>query len=246
MRALIRHAIEDVEAALKQDPAARGRLEVALCYPGVHALWIHRVSHALWGRGLVLGPRILSHLGRAWTGVEIHPGARVGRGVFIDHGMGVVIGETAEVGDGCVLYKGVVLGGVSQARVRRHPRLGSNVVVGSNACILGAIDVGVGARIGSGSVVIRDVPDNATVVGVPGRIVRESRRLAEVTHADLPDPVADALRRLSQRVAQLEEATGHRPAPAVEGDDPFAGAVEGMQETQTAPAVLGPSARKRR
>jgi serine O-acetyltransferase len=139
---IFRQVGRDIDAAVRQDPAARSRAEVALCYPGLHALWIHRLSHGLWRRGWVLAPRFLSHLGRFYTGVEIHPGATIGEGVFIDHGMGVVIGETAEVGDGCVLYKGVVLGGVSHARVRRHPRLGREVVVGSNACVLGAIDVG--------------------------------------------------------------------------------------------------------
>ncbi len=235
MWGFIERAAEDVDAALRQDPAARGRIEVALCYPGLHALWIHRISHALWRRGLVLGPRILSQLGRTLTGVEIHPGARIGRGVFIDHGMGVVIGETAEVGDGCVLYKGVVLGGVSHARVRRHPRLGQDVVVGSNACVLGAIDVGEGARIGSGSVVIRDVPANATVVGVPGRLVRHQSRPVDVAHADLPDPVAEALGRLSQRLARLEEAAGQKPAAGEGEADPFEGAVEGMREARPSP-----------
>jgi serine O-acetyltransferase len=130
---------ESVDAALRQDPAARSRWEVALFYSGVHALWLHRASHALWQRGWPLSARFVAQISRFLTGVEIHPGARIGRGVFIDHGMGVVIGETAEVGEGCVLFKGVVLGGVSQERIRRHPRLGRQVVVGSNACVLGAI-----------------------------------------------------------------------------------------------------------
>jgi serine O-acetyltransferase len=229
--AVVARMREDLEVAVRQDPAARSRLEVLLAYPGVHAIWLHRAAHALWKRDLVLAPRLLSQLNRFLTGVEIHPGARLGRRVFIDHGMGVVIGETAEVGDACVLYKGVVLGGVSQERVRRHPRLGKRVVVGSNACVLGAIDVGDGARIGSGSVVIRDVPEEATVVGVPGRVVTGHRGPPEPAHADLPDPVADALQRLAHRVEAMENALGRRPPPEVEGgEDPFAGAVEGRIE----------------
>ena len=228
----------DLRAAMTQDPAARSALEVALAYPGIHAVWLHRAAHALWTRGFVLTPRLLSHANRFLTGIEIHPGAKLGRGVFIDHGMGVVIGETAEVGEGCVIYKGVVLGGVSQARVRRHPRLGANVVVGSNACVLGAIEIGAGARVGSGSVVIRDVPAGATVVGVPGRIVTSKRELAEPAHADLPDPVAEALAELAVRLKRLETARGQRRAKPLakirgiqpEDPDPFAGAVEGRRD----------------
>ncbi len=224
---------EDLEVAVRQDPAARSRLEVLLAYPGVHAVWLHRAAHALWKKDLVLAPRLLSQLNRFLTGVEIHPGATLGRRVFIDHGMGVVIGETAEVGDACVIYKGVVLGGVSQARVRRHPRLGKRVVVGSNACVLGAIEVGDGARIGSGSVVIRDVPEDATVVGVPGRVVTGRRGPPEAAHADLPDPVAEALQRLSHRVEAVESALGREPPTDVDGgEDPFAGAVEGLVDSQ--------------
>lgn len=246
LRRIMDRIEEDLGAALRQDPAARGRLEVALCYPGLHAVWLHRISHALWLRGQVLGPRLIAHLNRFWTGVDIHPGARIGRGVFIDHGMGVVIGETAEVGDGCLLFKGVVLGGVSQERVWRHPRLGRSVVVGSNACVLGAIEVGEGARIGSGSVVIRDVPAGATVVGVPGRIVRGSAHSPDPHHADLPDPVAEALRRLGSRVGRLEQAAGLPEVPIAEGD-PFEGAVEGMREPAVLPALaIVPSVAPRR
>ena len=238
---------EDLQAAMDQDPAARSALEVLLAYPGIHALWLHRAAHRLWVRGYVLTPRLLSHLSRFLTGVEIHPGAKLGRKVFIDHGMGVVIGETAEVGDGCVIYKGVVLGGVSHERVRRHPRLGREVIVGSNACILGAIDIGDGARVGSGSVVIRDVPAGATVVGVPGRVVTSLRGKPEPAHADLPDPVAEALGALRARVEALEngdrrgkvsERSGTAPLEA----DPFDGAVEGRRER---PLVRG-KARKRK
>ncbi len=217
---------------MEQDPAARSALEVLLAYPGIHALWLHRAAHRLWSSGYTLTPRLLSHLNRFLTGIEIHPGAKLGRKVFIDHGMGVVIGETAEVGDGCVIYKGVVLGGVSQARVRRHPRLGRDVIVGSNACVLGAIDIGDGARVGSGSVVIRDVPAGATVVGVPGRVVTSARGEPAPAHADLPDPVAEALSALRARVEALE--SGRRKArgngaPKPSEVDPFDGAVEGRR-----------------
>ena len=210
MLSAIEHLREDLQVAVEQDPAARSQLEVLLAYPGVHALWGHRLAHALWQRGLRLLPRMLSHVNRFATGVEIHPGATIGRRVFIDHGMGVVIGETAEIGDGCVIFKGVVLGGVSRARSRRHPRLGPNVVVGSNACVLGAIDVGEGARVGSGSVVIRDVPAGATVVGIPGRVVTGRRHHPDPAHADFPDPVAEALHRLALQVERLETQTGTR------------------------------------
>lgn len=209
---------EDVEAVIKNDPACRSRVEAALAYPGVHAIWIHRVAHDLWTHGHPLAARLLSHAGRFATGVEIHPGATLGHGVFIDHGMGVVIGETSTVGDGCLLYKGVVLGGTSRERVVRHPQLGKNVVVGSNACILGHIDVGDGARIGSGSVVVKSVPPGTTVVGVPGRTVLaqetpRGRLEARLDHASLPDPISDLIRNLAvdndklrARLERVEEA----------------------------------------
>ena len=208
-RALMRN----VDAALRHDPAAQSRWEVLAAYPGVHALALHRLSHALWGRKLRLSARVLSHYTRFLTGVELHPGASIAEGVFIDHGMGVVIGETAVVEEGCIIYKGVVLGGTSLERKVRHPHLHRGVIVGSNACVLGAISVGEGARIGSASVVIKNVPAGATVVGVPGRIVREARPLTdELDHASLPDPVADVMRALSnqqealmERIAQLED-----------------------------------------
>ena len=206
-------AREDLEAAMLNDPAARSPLEVVLTYPGVHALWMHRIAHRLWQGEHLLAARVVSHLNRFLTGIEIHPGARIGRRVFIDHGMGIVIGETATVGDGSLLYKGVVLGGTSLERTLRHPQIGRNVVIGSNACVLGGIEVGDGAKIGSGSVVIKDVPRGATVVGVPGKIVIDERgrrtgALADHEHADLPDPVAQALTKLSERLRALEEAVG--------------------------------------
>ncbi len=206
--------LSDIDAALKNDPAARGKLEVLLAYPGVHALWLHRIAHRLWKRGLTTTARLVSHQARFLTGVEIHPGAQIGEGVFIDHGMGVVIGETAIIESGCIIYKGVVLGGTSIERKQRHPHLHKNVTVGSNACVLGAIEIGEGARIGSGSVVIADVPAGATVVGVPGRVVRHGPQPQDtLDHATLPDPVADVLRALTaqqdqlvDRLARLEKA----------------------------------------
>lgn len=197
------------------DPAARSDLEVVLLYPGVHAIWLHRVAHDLWTHDAKFSARVVSHLNRFVTGIELHPGATLGRRVVIDHGMGIVIGETATVGDDCLLYKGVVLGGVSLHRTKRHPQLGPGVVVGSNACILGAIEIGAGARIGSGSVVVRAVPENATVVGVPARVIVPAKHRfdAALDHANLPDPVLDMVRalvaqneKLRVRVARLEES----------------------------------------
>lgn len=213
-RALSR-AKEDVAAVRHNDPAARSDLEVVLLYPGVHAIWLHRVAHDLWTHDAKFSARVVSHLNRFVTGIELHPGATLGRRVVIDHGMGIVIGETATVGDDCLLYKGVVLGGVSLHRTKRHPQLGPGVVVGSNACILGAIEIGAGARIGSGSVVVRAVPENATVVGVPARVIVPAKHRfdAALDHANLPDPVLDMVRalvaqneKLRVRVARLEES----------------------------------------
>ncbi len=210
LRRQLKHLITDLDAVLSHDPAARGRLEAALIYPGVHALWSHRLAHGLWRREYRSAARLVAHTARFITGVEIHPGAKIGRGVFIDHGMGVVIGETAHVGEGCVLFQGAVLGGTSMLRGIRHPQLESHVVVGAHACILGGITVGEGARIGSGSVVIREVPKSATVVGVPGRVVpvrgsRQERFDATLDHASLPDPVAEMLRTLRQENDRLRE-----------------------------------------
>lgn len=224
---------EDVEAACANDPAARGPLEVALLYPGVHAVWAHRVAHALWSGGHRFLGRAVSQASRSLTGVEIHPGARIGRGVFIDHGMGVVIGETASVGDRTLIYKGVVLGGTSLEQKIRHPQIGRDVVIGSNACVLGAIEVGDGARVGSGSVVVRAVPAGATVVGVPARVVppkadRASRLRSALDHANLPDPVSDLLRalalqneRLIRRLEIVEARLGVEREPEPGAHDPF-------------------------
>lgn len=198
----------DVRAALERDPAARSRLEVLLCYPGVHALALHRLAHRLWGAGWIVSARFLSHVARFLTGIEIHPAARLAPGVFIDHGMGVVIGETAEVGENVTLYQGVTLGGTSLKREKRHPTLQRNVVVGTGAAILGAITIGDGTRVGGGSVVVNDVPPNSVVVGVPGKVIyRDGQRVTtsiDLEHTDLPDPLAKAIEQLLDRIDALE------------------------------------------
>lgn len=224
--AAVRHMTEDVATAKHNDPAARGTVETALLNPGLHAIWVHHVAHDLHVHGATFTARAISHASRFFTGVEIHPGAKLGRRVFIDHGMGIVIGETAKVGDDCLLYTGVVLGGVSLNRTVRHPQLGRGVVVGSNTCVLGAISIGDHARVGSGSVIVRPVPANATVVGVPARMVvsRDQRLDAALDHANLPDPVSNAVRwlgvqhaRLDARLTRLESRVGIAPAPISRG-----------------------------
>ena len=198
----------DIAIIRDRDPAAKGVLEILLCYPGLHALCMHRLSHRLWSSGVPLLPRILSQLGRLITGVEIHPGARIGQGVFIDHGMGVVIGETAVVGNRCLLYQGVTLGGTGkQCGQRRHPSLGENVVVGAGAKVLGGITVGANTRIGAGSVLLRDVEADCTVVGVPGRVIHQSGvRINPLAHSQLPDAEAQVIRNLMERIDALESA----------------------------------------
>jgi serine O-acetyltransferase len=197
---------EDIATVYAEDPAARSTLEVIVCYPGLQAIWLHRLAHWLWEKQFLFLGRLLSQVNRFLTGIEIHPGAKIGRRFFIDHGMGVVIGETAEIGDDVLMYKGVVLGGTSLEKKKRHPTIGNNVVIGSNAVVLGPITVGNGVRIGSGSVVIKPVPPGATVVGVPGRVVRmNGQRLpVDLEHARLPDPVVEALDSLTTRLAEME------------------------------------------
>ena len=231
---------EDLTAALERDPAARdiGRVEILLTYGGVQALLSHRIAHALNESGIPLAPHAIAYVSRVATGVEIHPAARIGRALFIDHGAGVVIGETAEIGDDVTLYQGVTLGGTGFARGKRHPTVDDEVVVGSGAKLLGPIHVGRAAKIGANSVVINDVPDNSTVVGNPGHPVRVDGKRPEGPDADwahLPDPVADAIKALARRVAELEDMlereTGRRPAPSAEvrplrnvrGSDPAGG-----------------------
>lgn len=213
----------DVEAAHARDPAARGvsSLEVLASWPGVHALLAHRVAHALVGAHVPVLPRSIAYVTRAVTGIEIHPAARIGGGLFIDHGMGVVIGETAEIGADVTLYQGVTLGGTGFATGKRHPTVQDNVTVGSGAKLLGPITVGHGAKIGANTVVIKDVPPNSTVVGNPGHPVRVDGRRPEGPDADwihLPDPVADALRALTTRLAALEEAVGELGGPEADQD----------------------------
>ena len=198
----------DIRAVLERDPAARSRLEVLCCYPGVHALAFHRLAHAIWGSGFTTLARFISHVARFLTGIEIHPAAKLGPGLFIDHGMGVVIGETAEIGENVTLLQGVTLGGTSLRREKRHPTLGNDVVVGAGAKIIGGFTIGDGSRIGAGSVVVREVPPNCVVVGVPGRITyRDGQRVGgeiDLNQTDLPDPVSKAIEQLVDRIRSLE------------------------------------------
>ena len=200
---LLRSIWGDLRAALQRDPAAHSALEVVLTYPGFHARLIHRLAHALHGRRVLLLPRLIAHLGRFLTEIEIHPGARIGERLFIDHGMGVVIGETAVIGDDCHLLQGVTLGGTSTRRIKRHPTLGNHVLVGAGAHLIGAITVGDHARIGSGSVVVTNVPPYATVVGVPGHVI-SYHDPGDDAIVRLPDPEWDRLDDLEQRVRALE------------------------------------------
>jgi len=195
----------DIEIIKERDPAARGILEIFLCYPGFQAIFLHRFTHKLWKLNLPLIPRVLSQINRTLTGIEIHPGAKIGRKVFIDHGMGVVIGETAEIGDNCLLYQGVTLGGTGKNHGKRHPTLKKNVVVGAGAKVLGSITVGANTRIGAGSVVVRSVQGNSTVVGVPGRVVHQSGvKINPLAHSALPDAEANVIRNLMDRIDTLE------------------------------------------
>jgi serine O-acetyltransferase len=201
---------EQIETVFRNDPAAKSGLEVLLCYPGVHAILLHRVAHGLCGRGSHLIARLISHFARFLTGIEIHPGAQLGARLFIDHGMGVVIGETAVIGEDVVLYQGVTLGGTGHEKGKRHPTLGDHVVIGSGAKVLGNIKIGDWVKVGAGSVVVRSVPEHSTVVGVPGRVVAVKGVRVEhpewdmLEHGELPDPVGQTLASLNERVAQLE------------------------------------------
>lgn len=219
----------DIQVVFDRDPAARSTAEVLLCYSGLHAIWLHRVSHYLYRRGWILLPRLISNFGRFLTGIEIHPGATIGEGLFIDHGTGIVIGETAELGQNVTLFQGVTLGGTGKEKGKRHPTIGNHVVVGSGAKVLGSLRVGDHAKIGAGSVVLQDVPPHSTVVGIPGTVVcRYGKKIADfcddialdnddddedvdLDHNDLPDPVAEMMmcmqrhiNRLETRIEQLE------------------------------------------
>jgi len=199
---------EDIRTIKDRDPAAKNAVEVFLCYPGLHAIWLHRIAHALYQRRWFTTARLVSHFSRGFTGIEIHPGAKIGRRLFIDHGMGVVMGETTEIGDDCLIYKGVVLGGTTLEKKKRHPTLGNRVIIGSNSTVLGAITIGDGARIGSGSVVVKSVPAGATVVGVPGRIVESltpEKEDLDFEHGNLPDPLSGIMKMLLHLHSKLEE-----------------------------------------
>lgn len=200
----------DIQSVMQRDPAARNALEILLCYPGLHALWAHRLTHWLWQQDLKLVARFFSQLARGVTGIEIHPGAQIGSGFFIDHGMGVVIGETAQVGNNVTLYHGVTLGGTSLNKGKRHPTLGNNVVVGAGAKILGAITVGDDTRVGANAVVVRSVPSNSVVVGVPGQAVRRSetqihRDTPDLEHTMMPDMIGASVISLMARMDALEQ-----------------------------------------
>jgi serine O-acetyltransferase len=199
---------EQIETIFREDPAAKSVVEIFLCYPGFHAILLHRLAHRLYVWKVPLIPRVLSQVSRFVTGIEIHPGATIGRRFFIDHGSGVVIGETTEIGDDCLLYQGVTLGGTGGERGKRHPTLGNKVVVGTGAKVLGNIRVGDNVKVGAGSVVVRPVPDNSTVVGVPGRVVR-IRPESTLDHGRLPDPEGQAIDDLARRVAELEGQLRH-------------------------------------
>jgi len=212
---------EDIQTIKERDPAAKNYVEILLCYPGLHAIWFHRLAHGLYQAKWYTTARLVSHVSRWFTGIEIHPGAQIGRRLFIDHGMGVVIGETSEIGDDCLIYKGVVLGGTTLVKKKRHPTIGNRVIIGSNSTVLGAITIGDGARIGSGSVVVKPVPSGATVVGVPGRIVESlspEKLELDFEHGNLPDPLSDVVKMLLQLNNKLEERVKRLENQEAKGD----------------------------
>lgn len=205
----------DIQAVFQRDPAAKNLLEVLLCYPGLHAIIMHRVAHFFYKKRAFVLARLISHVSRFLTGIEIHPGAKIGAGVFIDHGMGVVIGETAEVGDNVTIYQGVTLGGTGKEKGKRHPTIHDNVILGVGSKVLGNIVVGRNSRIGAGAVVIKNVPPNCTVVGIPGRVVvRDGKKVEPLAHGDLPDPILEALISLEVKLHNLE-----RRVKELEGKD---------------------------
>ena len=204
---------KDLNAVFERDPAASGNIEVFLTYPGFHALMFHRMAHWLWTRGVPLLPRLISHLSRFLTGIEIHPGARIGSSFFIDHGMGVVIGETTVIGNNVTLFQGVTLGGTGKEKGKRHPTLGNNIVVGVGAKVLGNIVIGDNVKVGANSVVLESVPPDSTVVGVPGRVVKQGgKRLTEtmLDHVHLPDPIADRIERIERELEEIKEQVRSR------------------------------------
>ena len=216
---------EQIDTVFREDPAARSTVEIILCYPGFQAILLHRVAHRLYKWGLPLFPRVLSQVSRFFTGIEIHPGATIGRRFFIDHGSGVVIGETATVGDDVTIYQGVTLGGTGKRNGKRHPTLRNNVVVGAGAQILGNITVGENSRVGAGSVVLTDVPDNSTIVGVPGHLIfRDGKRVVITDPKEIRDPLSDALAEVARRLQELEakvESHRHEPELVAEAQRPM-------------------------
>jgi len=228
---------DDIYSVFDRDPAARSVLEIIFCYPGLHAVWFYRIAHWFWKHNCFFIGRFISHLGRFFTGVEIHPGARIGNKFFIDHGMGVVIGETAEIGDNVTLYHGVTLGGVTWDKVKRHPTLDDNVVIGSGAKILGPFTVGKGAKVGSNSVVVKEVPPSATVVGIPGRVVMQEEKQEEsvrpdLEHGKLPDPEAKAIACLFDQIRALEKKVQELTSRLEERDRTNATQVEQSSQTR--------------
>ncbi|MBE3570506.1 MAG: serine O-acetyltransferase [Bacillales bacterium] len=198
---------EDIEVVFEQDPAARSYLEVILTYSGLHAIWAHRIAHALFKKKFYFLARVISQISRFFTGIEIHPGAKIGRRLFIDHGMGVVIGETCEIGDNVTLYQGVTLGGTGKEKGKRHPTIKDNALIATGAKVLGSITIGENSKIGAGSVVLKDVPPNSTVVGIPGRIVVQNGKKIkkDLNHRDLPDPISDRIHEMEQEIKRLRE-----------------------------------------
>ncbi len=239
---------EDIYSVFDRDPAARSVMEIIFCYPGLHAVWFYRIAHWFWVRKLYFLGRFTSHLGRFLTGIEIHPGAQIGKKFFIDHGMGVVIGETAEIGDNVTLYHGVTLGGVTWDKVKRHPTVGDNVVIGSGAKVLGPFTVGKGAKIGSNSVVVKEVPPQATVVGIPGRVVMQEEPRAEevrpdLEHGKLPDPEAKAISCLFDQIRALEKKVELLTDRLAEADARPAAKSSGKRSTAKRSATAEPTAK---
>lgn len=205
---------EQIETIFREDPAAKSAIEVILCYPGFHAILAHRLAHRLYRARVPLLPRLISQISRFFTGIEIHPGAKIGRRFFIDHGMGVVIGETTEIGDDVLIYQGVTLGGTGKDKGKRHPTLGNHVVIGTGAKVLGNITIGNHVKVGAGSVVVKSVPDDSTVVGIPGRVVRSrAERVDELEHGRLPDPQGQAMDDLTRRIEELEQLVARLTEP---------------------------------
>jgi serine O-acetyltransferase len=218
VRMILERLRKDIQAIKERDPALRSTWEIFFAYPGFHALQAHRIAHFLYRHRLYFTARLLSHITRFFTGIEIHPGAKIGSGVFIDHGMGVVIGETAEVGDNVTLYQGVVLGGTGKEKGKRHPTIGEGVVIASGAKVLGSFTVGANSRIGAGAVVLREIPPNSTAVGVPARVVvQDGQRVEELCHDQLPDPVGRCIKEMKEKIDELQERLSELEKSAVLG-----------------------------